>query len=272
MKFRNNQLIALILPIAGMILFQSCDTLTYYHPDKSFHPLMKEKGDMQVEIGTSKTEDFRLYGINGGYAVSKHSIIFGTINGGTRTDSRDSILVNVSGDTNEILEQRNMSLQYQTAKFNLGYSFYYPFAKHFILAAKAGIGVGTLNYYVNEKDKDESLNGKRETVNSNFILGPSLAFVSKNFSVSVAADYINHRFMYVKNEDIVVHGTGKKYETDFNPIKEKSALNFIQPSAQVTLGFENYRLYANYTANTALSEPGFQYNRRNISFGLILTP
>lgn len=250
-------------------LTTACVTLPYYYPDRSFHALAEKEGDMQVEAGVFRSDVFSGYSLSGGYAITNHSFVYGSLDFGNKSARFEDQVINIGG-SDTILDRTNLDLKSSIYHWRAGYAYYHPLSEHVIAGGQISAGNGLLRYTSFDVNRNGVQNGFRELNSFNYSLGPYVSFVGKTVALSLATNVYATTFSEIVNDDKITHGTGLEYETDFRNIQTGKSYFFLNPSLQVSIGAEEYRLFANYSMSKPFKSLGWYATDNNISFGVLV--
>jgi hypothetical protein len=241
--------------------------LPYLYPEKTFQPTISKPGELQAEGAIFKASSLSGYSLNGGYALSKNSIVFGSVDLANKKQRIPNVLLNVSGtDTLAVLDEREMDLKYNFNHISLGYGYYYPISDNIVLGATVATGLGKIKYRLIDPNSNAQI-GMQQLNSMQFNFGPYVTFSSKTASVSLSSNIYGNSFGNIIRDDAVVYGTAKNYETDMQQIKKGATYLFFKPSLQFSIGAEEYRLYVSYTLIKPFQSIPFSYLDNSVNMG-----
>lgn len=253
--------------IVGLFL-SGCTSLSYYYPNKTYHPMSEKKGDVQAELSTFIANEFSGYSLQGGYAITDNHTLFGGFHYGNKNRIWEDVTVNISS-TDTVLQNRQVDLEMVLRNFNMGYAWVKSIDQGVFYGAAGSISHNTTRYNASVVESS-NLNGERNLNYLNFSAGPFIRFRTPVFSISVATNFGACTFTSVSNKDRIVRGTGKEYETDIHSVKTGSPYLIFHPSIQSSFGAENYRLFINYSFARPLSTMPFNYANSNVNMGFLV--
>lgn len=235
------------------ILISSSCSPVMYSPTTQNVPLLKQKGEVNIEAGLSSTEDADGFNLKAAVAVDSSLAVaasYNTLNGGTKN----------SNDT-----WHGQARYFEAAVGKFGSSERGPW----VYEAFLGVGYASVK---NEKNPNGSLGGPKELVKGKFIkpyIQPSIGIRSKyvDFAVTPRIALVN----YIYDQVNVTDEQDAQSSNDF--FKDKKSTFVFEPGATLRVGFKGVKLQIQYVYSSFSYDSQLgSYNPEILSIGLNLYP
>nr|WP_315203010.1 hypothetical protein [uncultured Flavobacterium sp.] len=220
-------------------LFLICATFTrcspvYYVPNTQNVPVMKNKGQTNIQLNINSSESTEGTELQGAYGIT------------------DEIALQLNADWVKSSESSSSG----SGKFiEFGPGYYRNISKHFVFETYGLLGFGSLKY----EDSGNTL----QKINASFTrfgLQPSISFSSKYFNASLSSRFAKLNYNSV---------SGNFYDVEY--LKANNSYWLIEPAITLQGGFENIKLQIQLQYSNNQTNSNFSQDYTLVSLGLKVT-